>query len=559
MDISVSVKAYFALKLTGHSLDADYMQRAREAIREHGGADAVNSFTRFYFALLGQIPFEQCPAVPPEMVLLPNWLPVNVYRISAWSRTIFVPLSIVWAHRPVREIDDRFGIRELFLNDPRDWPPLQSPGKHPGLAATAWRTFFRTVDSALKLAERMRVRPLRQRALRVAESWMLERFEKSDGLGAIFPPIIWSVVALRCSGYSSDSVEVRECLKQLDALMIEEDGMIRLQPCKSPVWDTAIALRALVATESPPADVVTRCVDWLLAKEVRQVGDWRANVNIEPAGWFFEYENAFYPDIDDTIMVLMALRESGRDSRIDAACDRALQWILAMQNRDGGWGAFDKDNDLEFLCHVPFADHNAMIDPSTPDITARVLEALAVCDLSVGHPAVDRAVRYLRRTQEADGSWFGRWGVNYIYGTWQVVSGLARIGVPRDDLTIQRGVQWLFDHQQPCGGWGESARSYDDPSWKGHGPVTASQTAWALLGLLDAGHEEHPAVRRGIQFLIDRQQADGSWHETEFTGTGFPRVFYLRYHMYPMYFPLLAIARWKHIVLSHSSSLTPHP
>lgn len=598
LDISVSVKAYLALKLTGHDPDADYMQRARVAIRDHGGADAVNSFTRFYFALLGQISFEQCPAVPPEMVLLPNWSPVNIYRISAWSRTIFVPLSIVWAHQPVRQIDDRCGIRELFLQEPCNWPPLMSPGEHSGLVAAAWRTFFRTVDSTMKLAERWRFRPLRRRALQAAETWMLERFEASDGLGAIFPPIVWSVVALRCLGYSVDSAEVQECLQQLNALIIEEDDMIRLQPCKSPVWDTAITLRALAATDSSPSDAMTRCADWLLSKEVRQSGDWHANVKAEPAGWFFEYENAFYPDIDDTIMVMMGLREAhrscaagatglgvffgdrnsqgkdlaseknsrpfsrhapSRQERIDAACDRALQWILAMQNHDGGWGAFDKDNDLEFLCHVPFADHNAMIDPSTPDITARVLEALAQFDLSVGHPAVDRAVRYLRKTQEADGSWFGRWGVNYIYGTWQVVSGLARIGVPREDSMIQCGVQWLLDHQQPCGGWGESARSYDDPSLAGQGTVTASQTAWALLGLIDAGLESHRAVRRGIQFLIDQQQADGTWHETEFTGTGFPRVFYLRYHMYPMYFPLLAIARWKQAFLSLPSSLTSPP
>jgi squalene-hopene/tetraprenyl-beta-curcumene cyclase len=323
---------------------------------------------------------------------------------------------------------------------------------------------------------------------------------------------------------------------------------------------------------------MTRCVEWLLAKEVRRSGDWSANVKAQPAGWFFEYENAFYPDVDDTIMVMMGLQEADKrvgglllagelhlaesshqtrpasplSARVDAACDRALQWILAMQNHDGGWGAFDKDNDLEFLCHVPFADHNAMIDPSTPDITARVLEALAQFELSVGHPAADRAVSYLRKTQEADGSWFGRWGVNYIYGTWQVVSGLVRIRVPLADPAIQRGAQWLLEHQQPCGGWGESAHSYDDPSLKGAGPVTASQTAWALLGLIDAGYADHSAVHRGLQLLIDQQQVDGTWHETEFTGTGFPRVFYLRYHMYPMYFPLLAIARWK-------QSLTPHP
>ena len=556
LDISVSVKAYFALKLTGHDPDAASMRQARDAILDHGGADEVNSFTRFYLALLGQIPFDLCPAVPPEMVLLPNWSPVNVYRISAWSRTIFVPLSIVWAHQPARQIDDRLGIRELFLRDPGDWPPLTSPAGHSGLAAAAWRTFFRTVDATWKLAERLRIRPQRRRALRCAEEWMLERFADSDGLGAIFPPIVWSVVALRCLGYSAGSAEVRDCLQQLKSLMIEEDEMIRLQPCKSPVWDTAITLRALAATESPPGELVTSCVDWLLAKEVRRSGDWHVNVKTEPTGWFFEYENAFYPDVDDTIMVMMGLAESrsadhwsadadNRNDQIDAACERALRWILAMQNRDGGWGAFDNDNDLEFLCHVPFADHNAMIDPSTPDITARVLEALAQFELRVGHPAVDRAVRYLRKTQEADGSWFGRWGVNYIYGTWQVVSGLARSGVPLDDSALQRGARWLLEHQQLCGGWGESASSYDDSSMKGKGSVTASQSAWAVLGLMDAGYEDHPAVRRGIRYLIDQQQADGSWHETEFTGTGFPRVFYLRYHMYPMYFPLLAIARWK--------------
>ncbi|MBC8357051.1 MAG: squalene--hopene cyclase [Planctomycetes bacterium] len=556
LDISVSVKAYFALKLTGHDPNTEYMRRAREAIRSNGGADAVNSFTRFYFALLGQIPFDQCPAVPPEMVLLPSWSPVNVYRISAWSRTIFVPLSIVWAHRPTRKIDDGFGIRELFLREPSGWPPLLSPGKHSGLAAAAWRTFFRLADSTLKIAERWRVRPLRRHAIDGAENWMLERFKESDGLGAIFPPIVWSVVALRCLGYAADSVEVREGLQQLKTLIIEEEESVRLQPCKSPVWDTAITLRALAATESAPTNVTTRCVDWLLSKEVRRIGDWRANAKAEPAGWFFEYENAFYPDVDDTIMVMMGLQEIRaakssttdsleRDDQIDAACNRALKWILALQNNDGGWGAFDKNNDLEFLCHVPFADHNAMIDPSTPDITARVLEALAQYEISVGHPSVDRAVSYLRKTQEADGSWFGRWGVNYIYGTWQVVSGLARIGVPSKDRALQCGVKWLLEHQQPSGGWGESARSYEDVSLKGSGPVTASQTAWALLGLIDAGYADHTAVLRGIQFLVEQQQADGSWHETEFTGTGFPRVFYLRYHMYSMYFPLLAIARWK--------------
>ncbi len=568
LDISVSVKAYFALKLTGHDPSADYMLRAREAIRQQGGADAVNSFTRFYLALLGQISYEHCPAVPPEMVLLPKWSPINIYRISAWSRTIFVPLSIVWACRPVRDLGPECDIRELFLREPDDWPPLACPGQDQAAAKWfSWQRFFRVTDAMLKLAERWHVRPLRQRAMRVAEAWMKERFQESDGLGAIFPPIVWSAIALRCLGHADDSPEVRECLEQLRGLSIEESETIRLQPCLSPVWDTSIALRALAAVDEVPAESLERCVDWLLDKEVRQPGDWSQTVTAEPAGWFFEHRNAFYPDVDDTIMIMMGLCEvrasrawrntpdnRERHQRMEAAGQRALAWILAMQNSDGGWGAFDKDNDLELLCHVPFADHNAMIDPSTPDITARVLEALAQYGLGVGHPAVDRAVAYIRQTQEADGSWFGRWGVNYVYGTWQVLSGLAKIGVPTSDAAMRRGSQWLLQYQQPNGGWGESARSYDEPATRGQGPVTASQTAWALLGLIDAGYAEHDAVARGVRFLVETQLADGSWDETEFTGTGFPRVFYLRYHMYPMYFPALALARWQSAQRMNSES-----
>ena len=554
LDISVSVKAYWALKIAGRDVDSEPLRRARRAIRDAGGADAVNSFTRFYLALLGQIPFDHCPAVPPEMMLLPKWSPVNIYRMSAWSRTIFVPLSIVWAFRPVRELSDVLGIRELFLREPEQWPPLCCPGVQ-DMGWLTWTNVFRVVDTMLKQIERWRLRPLRQRSLKLATSWMLERCEDSDGLGAIFPPIIWSTIALRCLGYPETSPEVRECLAQLDALMIEEGDTIRLQPCQSPVWDTAISLRALAAAPQTEPETLTRCVDWLLAKEVRQRGDWAASCNAEPAGWFFEHRNAFYPDIDDTIMVMMGLREvsqaaseslgAARLQRIEAACRRGLQWTLALQNHDGGWGAFDKDNDLALLCRVPFADHNAMIDPSTPDITARVLEMLAAFDFRAGHPAADRAVAYVRREQEDDGSWFGRWGVNHIYGTWQVLSGLARIGMAADDAAMRRGAEWLIAQQQASGGWGESPRSYEDSAFRGRGAVTASQTAWALLGLLDAGYERHPAVRRGIEFLLRQQRPDGTWAETEFTGTGFPRVFYLRYHLYPVYFPAIVLARWR--------------
>jgi squalene-hopene/tetraprenyl-beta-curcumene cyclase len=579
VEISGSVKAYFALKLTGHDPESEYMQRARAAILAHGGADAVNSFTRFYLALLGQIPYEICPAVPPEVALLPRWFPVNLYALSAWSRTIVVPLAIMWAFQPVRRVEPALGIHELFHKEPAEWPPLRCPGLRRSTGLLSWDRFFRTVDRLLKWCRRRRLLPL-DRGVAAAERWMLERFERSDGVGAIFPPIIWSVVALKCLGYDDQSPEVRECHEQLENLFLadEEAGTVRLQPCKSPVWDTAISLRALAAGGVPPEDpAVRRAVDWLLRQQITARGDWAERVDVDPGGWCFEYHNDFYPDCDDTAMVLMALREQYGDpeglpaalSRITGTADRAaaaddagseeptgtiqwtaaaiergLRWMLAMQNRDGGWGAFDRDNDRQFLCYVPFADHNAMIDPSTPDLTGRVLEALGSLGYRLGHPAVDRAVVYLRRTQEPDGGWFGRWGVNYVYGTWQVLAGLAAVGVPHDDPAVFNGARWLLDCQQPCGGWGESANSYANPGLRGQGPVTASQTAWGVMGLLSAGLGEHPAVASAVRFLVERQRRDGGWNEPEFTGTGFPRVFYLRYHYYPIYFPLLALARW---------------
>jgi squalene-hopene/tetraprenyl-beta-curcumene cyclase len=578
VDVSASVKAYFALKLTGHDPTSEPMARARAAILAHGGADRVNSFTRFYLALFGQIPYEQCPAVPPEAVLLPRWAPVNLYRVSAWSRTILVPLSIMSAFQPVAPVAAELGISELFIKPPDQWPALRCPGQTGGTGLVSWDRCFRVVDRLLKLCQRRGWLPLRKRAIAAAEQWMLERFAGSEGLGAIFPPMIWSVIALRCLGYSDDSAEVKYCHDHLDGLMIEQDGAIRLQPCKSPVWDSAITLRALSAAGvDRDHDSARRAVEWLLRQEVRRVGDWAQVVDTEPGGWCFEYANEFYPDVDDTVMVLMALAtqvESTNDGdphgwsdleiidstssvtaaqarrriatldRLAAASARALRWVLAMQNRDGGWGAFDRDNDHEFLCHVPFADHNAMIDPSTPDLTGRTLEMLGHFGRRVGDPCVDRAIEYMRRTQESDGSWFGRWGVNYVYGTWQALAGLAAVGVRQDDRIVVAGAGWLAACQQANGGWGESPDSYADPNLRGQGATTASQTAWAVLGLLAAGQASSAAVERGVRYLLDTQQSDGTWLETQFTGTGFPQVFYLRYHYYPIYFPLLALAQY---------------
>jgi squalene-hopene/tetraprenyl-beta-curcumene cyclase len=411
---------------------------------------------------------------------------------------------------------------------------------------------------------------------------MLERFEEGDGLGAIFPPIVWSTIALDALGHAPDSDTMLYCIRQLEGLVIRQNNTARIQPCMSPVWDTSLALRSLADSgmdDRHPA--IRQGIDWLLGKECRRKGDWAVTVEAAPSGWAFEHRNAYYPDVDDTAMVILALRrpnssssagpltlppelqivtevnsaeatmdseEAQRRDRITAAAKRAFAWLFALQNRDGGWGAFDRDNDREFLCHVPFADHNAMIDPSSPDVTGRVLEALGVWGHQVGEAAVDQAVAYLRRSQQADGSWLGRWGVNYIYGTWQALSGLAAVGVSGTDPMVSAGAQWLLVHQQACGGWGESPLSYADPSTRGQGLPTASQTAWALLGLMAAGLDRHPAVARGIRYLMDHQCADGRWEETQFTGTGFPLVFYLRYHLYPVYFPLLALSRWARAV-----------
>jgi squalene-hopene/tetraprenyl-beta-curcumene cyclase len=541
-ELSVSVKAYFALKLAGHDPRAPYMARAREVIRGLGGAAGCNSFTRFYLALLGQIPYANCASVPPELVLLPRWFYVNLYAMSSWTRTIVVPLSIFSAYKPVRELPPGKGIAELFLEPPQTprWPAA------PTRRALSWTNFFLGVDCLYKWAEPW-LGPVRRLALRKAAAWMRERFADSDGLGAIFPPMVYTVIALRCLGVADDAPEMRWGLKQLDDLIIEEGDTVRLQPCFSPVWDTALALNALCDAGLPGAHpALTAGCQWLLGREVRRPGDWRAgNPTLEPAGWFFEYRNGFYPDTDDTAMVLMALAKAGAAGTPEGrpAAERALRWLLGLQNRDGGWAAFDRDINREVLTRVPFADHNAMLDPSCPDITARVLEALGYHGYRADHPQAVRAIRFLRATQEKAGGWPGRWGVNYLYGTWQVLQGLRAIGFEMRDPMVRRAVAWLEQVQQPDGAWGESCRSYDDPAWAGRGEPTASQTAWALLALAAAGEEQSDAARAGAEWLITTQRADGGWDEAPFTGTGFPKVFYLKYHLYSLYFPLMALAR----------------
>jgi squalene-hopene/tetraprenyl-beta-curcumene cyclase len=537
-EVSASAKAYFVLKLVGDDPGAPHMKKARDVICDLGGLDATNSFTRIYLAVFGQYPWERCPAVPPELILLPTWFPIHLAEMSSWTRGIVVPLAVIWALKPSCPTPAHARIEELWLHR-----PVTS-----SVTRGQWSGVFDGLDAALKFLERYQWSPWRQKALKACQQWMVEHFRKSDGIGAIFPPIINSIIALRCLGYDNDHPLTRSQISELEKLEIEEADTLRVAPCFSPVWDTALALTAMVESGLPAGHpALLRAAEWVLDKEVQEVGDWQVkNPDGQPGGWYFEYANEFYPDVDDTFQVLTALSKvrfpdaAGEDRKRDAI-QRGLGWVLTMQNKDGGWASFDRDGDREFLTQIPFADHNAMIDPSTSDITGRGLETLSVLGFNREHPAVRRALAFLRRQQEQDGTWFGRWGCNYIYGTWLALRGLNCIGEEMREDRLQRAAGWLRAVQNADGGWGELPHSYDDPGAKGRGPSTPSQTAWALMGLMASGDGQSPAVLRGIEYLLKTQRGDGSWYDEYWTGTGFPRVFYLRYHLYATYFPLLAL------------------
>jgi squalene-hopene/tetraprenyl-beta-curcumene cyclase len=546
-DVSASAKAYFVLKILGDRADAPHMRHARASILAQGGLDACNSFTRIYFAIFGQYPWERCPSVPPELILLPRRLYLNIYQMSAWSRAILVPLSIISATRPSCPVPEGAGLAELVVPGRGRWKARR----------TAWATLFYGVDALTKRLENLPFGPLREAALERAERWILERLEGSDGLGAIFPPIVNTIIALRARGYALDHPVIAQQARELEKLTIEDADTLRVQPCFSPVWDTALAVNALLESGCRPDDpALVRAATWMLDRRSRQSsegsGPKRRRDGIAgggAAGWYFEYANPFYPDCDTTSQVMTTLSKMDLPDGPDAArCRRALyeglQWQLGMQNTDGGWGAFDRGCNKEILTRVPFADHNAMIDPSTADLTARGLETMAEIGFGPEYGPARRAIDFLHREQEADGSWYGRWGCNYLYGTWLAAWGLRRIGEDPGTPALRRAAAWLLSCQNADGGWGETLASYDDPSLKGRGPSTPSQTAWALMGLMAAGQRDGDAVRRGVSYLLDRQADDGSWPEGEWTGTGFPRVFYLRYHLYPIYFPLLALGTY---------------
>ncbi len=547
-NLSASVKSYFGLKLAGYKSDHPALARAREKILELGGVTEVNTFTKLYLCFFGQYDYDAVPAIPPEIVLFPNWFWFNIYEISSWSRAMLVPLSICYAKKPFKKISDEMGVEELFVGG-RDKSRMHL---HWDKKWLSWRNFFLVLDRTAHWFERVHVRPLRSVALRQAERWMLRRFEMSDGLAGIFPSIMNSVIALRVLGYSIDDPQVIRAMDEFEKLGIEEEDTFRMQPCVSPVWDTAYAMFALGASGVPANDPrMVKAADWILQKQVRTVGDWKVkNKKGEPGGWYFEFNNEFYPDVDDSAMVCLGLSQvehpNGRYQR--ESVQRAIDWMLSMQCKNGGWASFDKDNDRMVFQYVPFADHNAMLDPATVDITGRMLEMMASYGYDKNHPSVKKAINFVRKEQEPDGSWFGRWGVNYIYGTMLVLRGLEAIGVDHHEPYVQQAAEWLRMVQNPDGGWGESCDSYDDPNTKGQGPSTASQTAWAIMGLLAANDTRSDSVARGIAYLLRIQKKDGSWSEEYYTGTGFPRVFYLMYHMYRQYFPLIALTTYAKVM-----------
>ena len=547
-DMSATVKAYFALKMIGDSPQAEHMRRARDAVRLRGGAERSNVFTRCLLALYGIVPWRAVPVMPVEIMLLPKWFPFHLDKISYWSRTVIVPLLVLMAKKPRARNVKEVSVAELFLEPPRQLGPTPKALQQ----KASWFWFFRVVDDVLRAAEPWFPQAMRQRAIDRAVAWIEERLNGEDGLGAIFPGIANSVMMYEALGVPAEDPRRAIARQSIDKLLAVHDNEIFCQPCVSPIWDTALACHAFleVGGERAVAEA-KRGLEWLVPKQILDLrGDWIAQrPNVRPGGWAFQYANAHYPDVDDTAVVAMALdrvRDSGQGD-YTSAIDRAREWIVGMQSVNGGWGAFDADNEYYYLNNIPFADHGALLDPPTEDVSARCLSMLAQLGDTTS-AAAERALAYLRRSQRHDGSWYGRWGMNYIYGTWSVLSALNAAGVKPEAPEMRKAVEWLAATQNPDGGWGEDGSSYRlDYHGYEAAPSTASQTAWAVLGLIAAGAVDHPAVARGVKYLVDNQGADGFWNEPRYTATGFPRVFYLRYHGYPKYFPLWALARYRNL------------
>jgi squalene-hopene/tetraprenyl-beta-curcumene cyclase len=567
IDISCSVKAYFALRLIGDPADAPHMIRAREAILAAGGAAKSNVFTRCTLALFGQVPWHAVPVMPPELILLPRWFPFHIGKISYWARTVLVPLTVVMARRPQPVAPIGVDIGELFATPPdevRDWPG----GAH---QQEPWSSLFKAVDKALQRAQRLFPRTHRIRAEAACEKFVTERLNGEDGLGAIYPAMANAIFMYHVMGVAESDPRMTTAWAAIEKLVCERaDGETYVQPCLSPIWDTALVAHALLEAGGAEAEqAVGRGVEWLLTREITEVrGDWAwQRPHLKPGGWAFQYENAHYPDVDDTAVVVLAMDRHRRATGTappgtDQAIERAVDWTIGMQSRGGGWGAFDADNTHHYLNHIPFADHGALLDPPTADVTGRCLAMLAQLGEASQKPARE-AVAYLLAEQEADGAWYGRWGVNYVYGTWSALTALNAAGLPHEHAAMRRAVAWLEARQNPDGGWGEDGDTYPerggtapDGGSRRNSASTSSQTAWALLALLAAGEADNPAVARGAAYLLRCQTEAGEWDEDDYSGTGFPRVFYLRYHGYRQIFPLWALARLRNLQMRNSRQVS---
>jgi squalene-hopene/tetraprenyl-beta-curcumene cyclase len=560
-DISATVKAYFALKLAGMSPDEPVMQRARDLVLQQGGVVQANVFTKITLALFGQYAWRGIPCMPVEIFLAPQWFYFNLYAVSYWSRTVIIPLLIIFAHRPLCSISKEQGIAELFLEPLETVEFSEVPPLHRDSTLLSWRNFFVWVDSLLRLYESYPLKALRKKALKVAERWMIKHMDGEGGLGAIYPAMAYSIFALRALGYATDHPSIQKALSEIEELEVYSNSgnttapsMLHVQPCHSPVWDTALTMNALiesgVALNHPALD---RADAWLRTRQSQKIGDWVvSSPEAKPGGWSFQYENDWYPDVDDTAAVITAMAKihQAETPDFDDVLQRGFHWVLAMQGSDGGWGAYDKDNNKLIFNKIPFADHQALLDPSTADLAGRCLEMLGTLGYDQSHPAVGPALEFLLKEQEANGSWYGRWGVNYIYGTWCVLSGLRAIGVDMTAPWIQKAVTWVESVQNSDGGWGESCESYANIEKAGQGESAASQTAWAIMALLQAGASDSLSVVRGVNWLIRHQREDGVWDEPFHTGTGFPRVFYLRYHGYFKYFPIWALGMYRNVKMN---------
>ena len=543
-NISATVKAYFALKMAGHDPASTAMKQARAWVHGYGGAEKVNVFTRILLATFGQVHWRTVPAMFAEIIWLPRWWIFNLSKVSYWSRCVIIPLLLIFAHRPVHKPGPGLGIEELFKQPPES---LKHVDKF--VAGNVVKNFFILLDRLLKLLEPLIPEFIRRLSIKKLESWLREHMRGDGGIGAIYPAMANAVYALKLLGCDATDPDMKRGIQAIEDLVIEEEEQSYVQPCVSPIWDTCLSLCALSETGlRQDHEAVRSATDWLFDKQIFTKGDWIEKApDLEGGGWAFQFENDFYPDIDDTSMVVMALlrvgahEHPGKKKRIA----QAVNWVIGMQNTDGGWGAFDIDNYYEYLNNIPFADHGALVDPSTADLTGRCIEMLVMSGYDKNFPPITRAIEFLKRDQEACGAWFGRWGVNYIYGTWAVLVSLGALGEDPNQPYIRKAVEWLKRIQNSDGGWGEDGDTYDDPGLSGMGKSTASQTAWALLGLMAAGETGSEEVEKGVNYLVRNFEGRDGWKEMSYTGTGFPRVFYLRYHGYSHYFPVWALGVYR--------------